>query len=98
MLVGQPFGTTLIQVIVASCLGISFAYMYIKTNSLLPSIIVHYLFDAIGILFQTFIFGNTLLEVLFAIFGIGIIPTILIIIFIKLIAKDRVDLITTEIK
>jgi membrane protease YdiL (CAAX protease family) len=89
ILFGQAFGPTLIQVIYASCIGIAFAYMYIKTNSLLPSIILHYLFDAVGVIFQTFIFQNFIDEVIFVIFGLGVVPMILIILFVKLIVRDK---------
>ena len=88
MLGGQELSTTLLQVIYASCLGISFAYMFIKTNSLLPSIIAHYLIDSVGQIFLTVVIQNDVELALFVIFGIGVIPMILIILLTKLVAKS----------
>ena len=98
ILFGQSFGQTLIQVISGSCIGISFAYMYIKTNSLLPSIILHYLIDAVGSIFQTFVFPNSVNLVLFKILGFGVFPMILIVFFVFLLTRDKVDVITKENK
>ncbi len=87
MLLGQEFVPTLFQVFYATFLGFSFTYMYIKTRSLLPSIIVHYLLDSLGLLFQTVVFEKGVYEALFIIFGLTIIPSILMILLTKLIAK-----------
>ncbi|UCD02143.1 MAG: hypothetical protein JSV23_03775, partial [Promethearchaeota archaeon] len=67
-----------------------FGYMYIKTKSLLPSIILHYLIDSVGqILLYTFISDIFLLGI-FLICFLGLIPAILITLFIKLVVKtDR---------
>ncbi|MFX1597209.1 MAG: CPBP family intramembrane glutamic endopeptidase, partial [Promethearchaeota archaeon] len=87
MLLGQEFFPTLFQIFYASFMGFSFAYMYIKTKSLLPSIILHYLLDSVGLLFQTVVFKNGVYEGLFIIFGISIIPAILMILLTSLITK-----------
>lgn len=87
-LFGQDLFLTVLQVIYASCLGISFAYMFIKTNSLLPSILVHYLIDSVGQFFLTIEIQNTVNFILFAVFGVGVIPMILIIILVKLLVKS----------
>ncbi|MFW9999229.1 MAG: type II CAAX prenyl endopeptidase Rce1 family protein [Candidatus Hodarchaeota archaeon] len=75
------------QVIYATLLGFAFGYMYIKTNSLLPSIILHYLIDSAGqIFFNTFI-SDIFLTSVFLICFLGLIPAILIILFVKLVVK-----------
>ena len=94
ILFGFPFSTALTQVIFASFLGIALAYIYVKTNSLLPCIILHYSVNAIGQLFQTFVFSNIIVEVLFLLFGLSIIPMILITLFTKLLVKNRVNVIS----
>ncbi|MFX0011442.1 MAG: type II CAAX prenyl endopeptidase Rce1 family protein, partial [Candidatus Hermodarchaeota archaeon] len=49
LLSGGPHFPTAFQVVYSSILGFSMAYMYLKTKSLLPSIIYHYLIDTIGL-------------------------------------------------
>jgi membrane protease YdiL (CAAX protease family) len=98
MLLGQPFFPTLIQVIFASCIGIAFAYIYLRTNSLLPSIILHYLINAIGSLFQSFIFPNEIIEFLFGILGLGVVPMILIVLFVSGITRKNADIISRDKK
>jgi len=87
-LLAQDLFLTVLQVIYASCLGISFAYMFIKTNSLLPSILVHYLINSVGQFFLTIEIQNKVNLALFAIFGVGVIPMILIMILVKLVVKS----------
>ena len=88
LLAGFDLYSTLLQVVYASCLGIAFAYMYIKTKSLLACIITHYLIDSMGKLFLSTWFPNNLNAALFAIFGVGVIPMILIILVTNLIVKN----------
>ncbi len=77
------------QVIYATLLGFAFGYLYIKTNSLLPSIILHYLIDSAGqIFFNTFI-SDIFLAGIFLICFLGLIPAILIILFVKLVVKTE---------
>ncbi len=92
LLNGWDLSNVIIQVIYASCLGISFAYMYIKTRSLIPSIIAHYLINSLGQLFLTTVFPNSINYALFSIFGVGVIPMILIILLVKLVVKDSTKL------
>ena len=87
-LIRQDLFLTVLQVVYASCLGISFAYMFIKTNSLLPSILAHYLVDSVGQFFLTIEIPNTINFVIFAIFGVGVVPMILMMVLVKLIAKS----------
>ncbi|MFX1344510.1 MAG: CPBP family intramembrane glutamic endopeptidase [Promethearchaeota archaeon] len=79
------------QVIYASCLGIAFAYMYTKTKSLLPCIVAHYLIDSLGQLFLRGLFSNIGSLTIYLIFGIGIIPMILIITLTKLLYPNRLQ-------
>jgi membrane protease YdiL (CAAX protease family) len=88
LLVTQDLFLTSLQVIYASCLGISFAYMFIKTNSLLPSILVHYLIDSVGQFFLTIEIQNRVNLALFAIFGVGVIPMVLIMILVWLLVAN----------
>ncbi|TKJ23493.1 MAG: hypothetical protein CEE42_12040 [Promethearchaeota archaeon Loki_b31] len=96
LLVGNDLIVTIIQVIYASLLGFLFGYMFIKTKSLIPSIIAHYLIDSAGQLFMFASFENMGQFILFAVIGIGIIPTFFGMLFIKLVVKEkdeRIDLI-----
>ena len=83
LLFGQNLYITSMQVIYASCLGIAFSYMYIKTQSLLPSILAHYLINSVGLLFSSVIFSNIINFTIYSIVGVGIIPMILTIILVK---------------
>jgi len=84
------------QVIYATFLGIAFAYMYVKTKSLIPGIILHYLVDSVGQLFLNSIISDIYITGIFLICFVGLIPAILIVIFVKFAAKteNEVDLIT----
>ena len=85
---GQPLSSTILQVIFASSLGVLFGYIYLKTNSLLPSIIIHYLIDTVGILFMNADFPDFISLSLFLIFGVGLIPTVFGLLFVKLIVPN----------
>jgi membrane protease YdiL (CAAX protease family) len=76
-----------LQAFYASCIGIAFSYIYVKTNNLLPCIITHYLFDAFIVLFATYDFPNLINYIFYKIIGIGIVPTILIVLMVYLISK-----------
>ncbi|MBY9018863.1 MAG: CPBP family intramembrane metalloprotease [Candidatus Lokiarchaeota archaeon] len=86
---GQSLITTILQVIFATFLGFLFGYMYLKTNSLLPSIITHYLIDSVGPLFMNANFPDFISSSLFLIFGVGLIPTVFGLLFVKLIVPNR---------
>ncbi|MFX1297978.1 MAG: lysostaphin resistance A-like protein, partial [Promethearchaeota archaeon] len=80
------------QVIYASLMGFALAYMYIKTNSLLPCIIFHYLADSVGLLFlNVYFFDIFSLSVFFIVF-IGIVPSFLIFITVKFTVNDEPSL------
>ncbi|MFW9819512.1 MAG: CPBP family intramembrane glutamic endopeptidase [Candidatus Thorarchaeota archaeon] len=89
-LIGNPFPFPVyLQVIYASCIGIALSYMFIKTRSLLPCILVHYLLDVFIILFTPYAFPNEINYALFSIFGVGIVPAILIVLFVYLITRSN---------
>jgi membrane protease YdiL (CAAX protease family) len=79
----------LIQVVFTSCLGIALSYMYIKTRSLIPCIITHYLIDALGAFLLNTEFTSLALRTLFLIFGIGILPMVFIILLVSLVAAKK---------
>ncbi len=87
IIVGQDWVNTIFQVFFATALGFLFGYIYIKTNSLLPSIMVHYLVNSLGQLFVNALFYNDVSYALFLIFGIGLVPATLGIIFIYIMTK-----------
>jgi len=89
LLVGSDLVLTGIQVIYASLLGFLLGYLFIKTKSLIPSIILHYLIDSVGALFTYVIFDSIVDLVLFAIIGVGIIPTVIGVVLVKLVVKEE---------
>ncbi|MBY9014476.1 MAG: CPBP family intramembrane metalloprotease [Candidatus Lokiarchaeota archaeon] len=81
---------TLFQVIYTTLIGFSMGYMYLKTKSLLPSIIYHYLIDTVGLIFLNVYFENIFLVGVFLIVFLGVIPAILNIGLTKLVFwKDQ---------
>jgi len=92
LIFGAGLFLTLMQAIYASLAGIAFAYIYVRTKSLLPTILAHYLLNSVGQLFLVpFIISNpTYLNLaLFLIFGLGVIPMVLLIGLTKLIVKKN---------
>ncbi|MFX1572434.1 MAG: type II CAAX prenyl endopeptidase Rce1 family protein [Promethearchaeota archaeon] len=89
LILGANLFLTFMQVIYASCIGISFAYMYTRTRSLLPCILTHYLLDSVGQLFLFVSIPNNLNLALYLIFGLGVIPMIFIIALTKLLVKQN---------
>ncbi|NHJ20506.1 MAG: CPBP family intramembrane metalloprotease [Candidatus Lokiarchaeota archaeon] len=79
----------ILQVIYASLLGSLLGYLFIKTKSLIPSIILHYLIDSLGRLFTYGSFDSVLNFLLFTIIGVGIIPTVLGILLVKLTVREK---------
>jgi len=89
LLAGGDLVSTGVQVIYAALLGFLFGYLFIKTKSLIPSIIVHYLIDSLGQLFVYVAFDSVVDAVLFAIIGVGIIPTVLGVLLVKLVVREK---------
>jgi membrane protease YdiL (CAAX protease family) len=78
-----------LQVIYAACIGIALSYMYIKTKSLLPCIITHYLLDAFIVLFTPYTFPNLINNILYQIVGVGVLPAILVILMVYIIFRKK---------
>jgi len=77
LLAGGDHIYTLFQVIYSTLLGFSMGYMYLKSKSLLPSIIFHYLIDTVGLAFLNVYPENIVLVGVFLIVFLGVIPAIL---------------------
>ncbi|MFW9824771.1 MAG: type II CAAX prenyl endopeptidase Rce1 family protein [Candidatus Thorarchaeota archaeon] len=77
-----------LQVYFASCLGITFSYIYFKTKSIIPCIVIHYLVNAFGILFYPT--SITLLNsVVYTIIGNSILPMIFMVLFVRYLFKKN---------
>ncbi len=85
LLSGGNYLLTLFQVIYTTLIGFSMGYMYLKTKSLLPSIIYHYLIDTVGFIFLNVYIENVFLVGVFLIVFLGVIPMLLNIGFTKLV-------------
>lgn len=77
------------QVIYTTLMGFSMGYMYIKTKSLLPSIIYHYLIDTVGLILINSLMENMFMVGIYLIVFVGVIPTILNILFIKFLFRKE---------
>ncbi|MHA1884828.1 MAG: CPBP family glutamic-type intramembrane protease [Promethearchaeota archaeon] len=86
---GLDWFGTILQVIYTSCLGVTLAYVFMRTRSLIPCIIVHYLFNSVGQVFFNGIFPNLFIESLFAMLAIGVFPMIIVILLIKLFYSGK---------
>jgi len=82
------------QVIYTTAAGFVFAYLFVKTNSLIPSILSHYLIDALGPFLQVILFGApislanvAIVRTSQTILGIGIIPSLANVLLIFLVYK-----------
>ena len=89
LLAGNDLVLTGVQVIYAGMLGFLFGYLFIKTKSLIPSIILHYLINSLGQLFTYVTFDTIADLVLFAIIGVGLIPSVLGVLLVKLVVKKE---------
>ena len=76
----------LYQVIYTTFIGFSLGYTFIKTKSLIPCMLYHYLIDTIGLALINTQINNAFVLGLYLICFIGIIPSILNILFLKLIS------------
>jgi membrane protease YdiL (CAAX protease family) len=93
LLFGANLYGTLMQVIYASCIGIALSYVYVKTKSLIPCILAHYLINSFGQIFLMGVFPNLVNVSIFLIFGFGIIPMTIVLIIIRLIFGKERDII-----
>ena len=89
LLAGMSAILVIPQVFYAGLLGFIFGYMVIRTNSLIPGIIAHYLIDSVGQFFIYINFADDISFVWFAIIGIGIVPAILGYLFVRLATPSK---------
>jgi len=89
LLGGSDLFDTNLQVIWTALYGFLFGYLFIKTKSLIPSIILHYLINTVGQLFITASFDNMIQLSLFVILGLGILPAVFGMILVKLVVKEE---------
>ncbi|MFX0091563.1 MAG: CPBP family intramembrane glutamic endopeptidase [Candidatus Hodarchaeota archaeon] len=75
------------QMIYAGLIGILFAQVANKTQSLLPCIITHYLIDSVGALVTNATFSNPILEIIALTVFAGIIPTVCCLLIFKFIIE-----------
>ncbi len=94
---GADVGFTIIQMIYATTWGFAFAYMYIKTKSLVPCIIAHYLIDAVNPLFFNVVITNMLLALIGLIVFIIILSPLFIILLVKYVMKREIILQESQI-
>jgi membrane protease YdiL (CAAX protease family) len=78
-----------IQIIYTTLLGLALGYMFTKTGSILPSIILHYLVDSVAQIFYNTIITNVFLEIIFLICFLGLIPAALIILILKVALNSK---------
>ena len=77
----------IVQVIFSTLCGISWAYLYIKAESLLPCIITHYFLNVFAQLFLRFPGVNYFLILILLIVFLGIVPNIICIVLIKYVIR-----------
>jgi membrane protease YdiL (CAAX protease family) len=76
------------QVIYAAAIGFFFAYLFVKTKSLIPSIIVHYLVNAFVILMiNVFNVNPFIFLAIYTVVGIGILPSIINIVIVYFVYR-----------
>jgi membrane protease YdiL (CAAX protease family)/predicted permease len=69
---------TILQTFYASMLGLVFGYMVLRTGSLIPGIIAHYLIDSVGQFFLINNFNSSIVSYIwFNLLGIGAAPAII---------------------
>ena len=89
LLGGSDLIATTLQVIWAAFFGFLLGYLFIKTKSLIPSIILHYLVNTVGQLFVPVSFDSMINLSLFAVLGLGILPVGFGMILVKLVVKKE---------
>jgi membrane protease YdiL (CAAX protease family) len=88
ILFGQNWVATIFQVFYATELGLLFAYIVVKTKSLVPVILMHYLVDSLGQLFsQGAIFYNDFSVILYQLLAVGVVPAGFGILLVYLVTK-----------
>ncbi|MFW9896186.1 MAG: lysostaphin resistance A-like protein [Candidatus Thorarchaeota archaeon] len=77
-----------LQVFFAGCLGITLSYVYFKTKSIIPCIVIHYLVNTFAILFYPTTI-TLLNSVLYTILGNSILPMIFMLLFVRILFKKN---------
>ncbi|MFX0012398.1 MAG: lysostaphin resistance A-like protein [Candidatus Hermodarchaeota archaeon] len=88
LLRGGDISVVVFQVVYTCFLGLLMGYLFVKTNSLIPSIILHYLIDTVGLVLTTTEITNIFLQGVYLIGFVGILPAVFGIIFIKFFSKN----------
>ncbi|MHA1375916.1 MAG: CPBP family glutamic-type intramembrane protease [Promethearchaeota archaeon] len=89
LIAGIPAILVIPQVFYAGLLGFIFGYMVIRTNSLIPGIVAHYLINSVGQLFLYITVADEISLVLFLIIGLGIVPAIFGIVFVWFVTPSK---------
>ena len=89
LILGQDLLSVLLQSIAAIFVGVTLAYLTIKTGSILPAIIIHYSID-VTLFISGFIFdfSNDNSTLIFALLSLIVIPPLLIYIFTLIFEND----------
>jgi membrane protease YdiL (CAAX protease family)/predicted permease len=81
---------TILQTFYASMLGLVFGYMVLRTGSLIPAIITHYLIDSVGQFFLIINFNNNIISYIwFDLIGVGIFPAVVGIFLVWILTKSK---------
>ncbi|PWI47647.1 hypothetical protein CEE45_10800 [Candidatus Heimdallarchaeota archaeon B3_Heim] len=98
LLLNQDLSSVLFQSIAAIPVGLSLAYLVVKTDSILPAILIHYSID-VTLFISGFIFdlSNTSSTLIFALLSLIVIPPFLILLFSWIFSSNGKDH-TTDLK
>jgi len=91
LLTGADLIMTLLQIMFATTIGFAFAYLYFKTESLIPSILAHYLVDSIVPLFLNVTNPNIVVVIISTLTLFVTLAPILNILIIKAVVKKQED-------
>ena len=97
LILGQDLVDVLLQSFAAIFVGVSLAYLVVKTGSLLPAIIIHYSID-VTLFISGFIFdlSDTNSTLTFAILALIVLPPVLISLFTFFFGDNRTDELTNS--
>jgi membrane protease YdiL (CAAX protease family) len=87
LLLGQSLPEVMIKAVVAFPMGLALAYMTLRTGSLLPAIITHYLLDCFGPFFVAVDPDNQLLGAIFGITTVLFLAPALVVVATRLVAR-----------
>ena len=92
LLLDQDLSSVIFQSIAAIPVGLSLAYLVVKTDSILPAILIHYSID-VTLFISGFIFdlSNTSSTLIFALLSLIVIPPLLIFLFTWIFTNNSKD-------